>query len=169
MILFILGFTLLICSLIFFYQTNQIKINKNQQQEEYENQLKEQVNKLKQERETLLRSQNTQKKELNQDLLEWQEGRKKEIAAYIESQKKIAGQTVQTVYQSAQQQITEINNDIQTTRNNALQEKKQIQQEIDKLKASLSAGVEARLRQQQKKDQINFYKLSILLKTLFFI
>ena len=161
MILFILGFTLLICSLIFFYQTNQIKINKNQQQEEYENQLKEQVNKLKQERETLLRSQNTQKKELNQDLLEWQEGRKKEIAAYIESQKKIAGQTVQTVYQSAQQQITEINNDIQTTRNNALQEKKQIQQEIDKLKASLSAGVEARLRQQQKKDQINFYKLSI--------
>ena len=37
----------------------------------------------------------------------------------------------------------------------------EIQAEIDKIKSSLSAGVEARLRDQEKKEKINFYKLFI--------
>ena len=161
MILLILGFIFLICSLILFYKANQIKINKNKEQENYEQLLNKQIYQLEQERETLINSQIHKKKEINQDLLEWQEYRKKEIEAYIESQKQLADQTVNTVYESAQKQISDINNDIQNTRNIALQKKEQIQTEIDKLKASLSAGVEARLREQEKKDKINFYKLSI--------
>ena len=161
MILLILGFIFLICSLILFYKANQIKINKNKEQENYEQLLNKQIYQLEQERETLINSQIHKKEEINQDLLEWQEYRKKEIEAYIESQKQLADQTVNTVYESAQKQISDINNDIQNTRNIALQEKEQIQTEIDKLKASLSAGVEARLREQEKKDKINFYKLSI--------
>lgn len=161
MILLILGFVFLICSLILFYKANQIKINKNKEQENYEQLLNKQIYQLEQERETLINSQIHKKEEINQDLLEWQEYRKKEIEAYIESQKQLADQTVNTVYESAQKQILDINNDIQNTRNIALQEKEQIQTEIDKLKASLSAGVEARLREQEKKDKINFYKLSI--------
>ena len=161
MILLILGFVFLICSLILFYKANQIKINKNKEQENYEQLLNKQIYQLEQERETLINSQIHKKEEINQDLLEWQEYRKKEIEAYIESQKQLADQTVNTVYESAQKQISDINNDIQNTRNIALQEKEQIQTEIDKLKASLSAGVEARLREQEKKDKINFYKLSI--------
>ena len=161
MILLILGFIFLICSLILFYKANQIKINKNKEQENYEQLLNKQIYQLEQERETLINSQIHKKEEINQGLLEWQEYRKKEIEAYIESQKQLADQTVNTVYESAQKQISDINNDIQNTRNIALQEKEQIQTEIDKLKASLSAGVEARLREQEKKDKINFYKLSI--------
>ena len=161
MILLILGFIFLICSLILFYKANQIKINKNKEQENYEQLLNKQIYQLEQERETLINSQIHKKEEINQDLLEWQEYRKKEIEAYIESQKQLADQTINTVYESAQKQISDINNDIQNTRNTALQEKEQIQTEIDKLKASLSAGVEARLREQEKKDKINFYKLSI--------
>ena len=161
MILLIFGFIFLICSLILFYKANQIKINKNKEQENYELFLNKQIYQLEQERETLINSQIHKKEEINQDLLEWQEYRKKEIEAYIESQKQLADQTVNTVYESAQKQISDINNDIQNTRNIALQEKEQIQTEIDKLKASLSAGVEARLREQEKKDKINFYKLSI--------
>ena len=161
MILLILGFVFLICSLILFYKANQIKINKNKEQENYEQLLNKQIYQLEQERETLINSQIHKKEEINQGLLEWQEYRKKEIEAYIESQKQLADQTVNTVYESAQKQISDINNDIQNTRNIALQEKEQIQTEIDKLKASLSAGVEARLREQEKKDKINFYKLSI--------
>ena len=144
MILSILGFVFLICSLILFYKANQIKINKNKEQENYEQLLNKQIYQLEQERETLINSQIHKKEEINQDLLEWQEYRKKEIEAYIESQKQLADQTVNTVYESAQKQISDINNDIQNTRNIALQEKEQIQTEIDKLKASLSAGVEAR-------------------------
>ena len=161
MILLILGFIFLICSLILFYKANQIKINKNKEQENYEQLLNKQIYQLKQERETLINSQIHKKEEINQDLLEWQEYRKKEIEAYIESQKQLADQTVNAVYESAQKQISDINNDIQNSRNIALQKKEQIQTEIDKLKASLSAGVEARLREQEKKDKINFYKLSI--------
>lgn len=161
MILLILGFIFLICSLILFYKANQIKINKNKEQENYEQLLNKQIYQLEQERETLINSQIHKKEEINQDLLEWQEYRKKEIEAYIESQKQLADQTVNTVYESAQKQISDINNDIQNTRNIALQEKEQIQTEINKLKASLSAGVEARLREQEKKDKINFYKLFI--------
>ena len=161
MILLILSFIFLICSLILFYKTNQIKISKNEEQEHYKQLLNEQIYQLEQEREILINSQLHKKEKINQDLLEWQEYRKKEIEAYIESQKQLADQTVNTVYESAQKQISDINNDIQNTRNIALQEKEQIQTEIDKLKASLSAGVEARLREQEKKDKINFYKLSI--------
>ena len=161
MILLILGFIFLICSLILFYKANQIKINKNEEQENYKQLLNKQIYQLEQEQKTLINSQIHKKEEINQDLLEWREYRKKEIEAYIESQKQLADQTVNTAYESAQKQISDINNDIQNTRNTALQEKEQIQTEIDKLKASLSAGVEARLREQKKKDKINFYKLSI--------
>lgn len=161
MILLILGFIFLICSLILFYKANQIKINKNEEQENYKQSLNKQIYQLEQEQKTLINSQTHKKEEINQDLLEWREYRKKEIEAYIESQKQLADQTVNTAYESAQKQISDINNDIQNTRNTALQEKEQIQTEIDKLKASLSAGVEARLREQEKKDKINFYKLSI--------
>lgn len=161
MILLILGFIFLICSLILFYKANQIKINKNEEQENYKQSLNKQIYQLEQEQKTLINSQTHKKEEINQDLLEWRECRKKEIEAYIESQKQLADQTVNTAYESAQKQISDINNDIQNTRNTALQEKEQIQTEIDKLKASLSAGVEARLREQEKKDKINFYKLSI--------
>ena len=161
MILLILCFIFLICSLILFYKANQIKINKNEEQENYKQSLNKQIQQLEQEQRTLINSQLHKKEEVNQNLLEWQEYRKKEIEAYIESQKQLADQTVSTAYESAQKQIQDINNDIQNTRNTALQEKKQIQTEIDKLKASLSAGVEARLREQEKKDKIDFYKLSI--------
>ena len=161
MILLILGFIFLICSLILFYKANQIKINKNEEQENYKQSLNKQIYQLEQEQKTLINSQTHKKEEINQDLLEWREYRKKEIEAYIESQKQLADQTVHTAYESAQKQISDINNDIQNTRNTALQEKEWIQTEIDKLKASLSAGVEARLREQEKKDKINFYKLSI--------
>ena len=41
------------------------------------------------------------------------------------------------------------------------QEKADVLQELEKIKASLSAGVAARLREQEKKDKIGFYKLSI--------
>ena len=161
MLFIILSFIFLIFGLILFYKANQIKINKNEQQEEYKQILKNQINQLEIEIDVLKQSQFKKQKEIDQQLIQWRTNRKKEIEVYVESQKQLADQTVNTVYESAQKQISNINNDIQNTRNTALQEKEQIQTEIDKLKASLSAGVEARLREQQKKDKINFYKLSI--------
>ena len=81
MILLILGFIFLICSLILFYKANQIKINKNEEQENYKQSLNKQIYQLEQEQKTLINSQTHKKEEINQDLLEWREYRKKEIEA----------------------------------------------------------------------------------------
>ena len=86
----------------------------------------------------------------------------KQITAdYIANQQQLAKQKVKAINANTQQEITAIHEDLQNIRRSAAQQKEQIQNELNKLKASLSAGVEARLREQQKKDKINFYKLSI--------
>ena len=86
----------------------------------------------------------------------------KQITAdYIANQQQLAEQKIKAINKNTQQEITAIHEDLQNIRRSAAQQKEQIQNELNKLKASLSAGVEARLREQQKKDKINFYKLSI--------
>ena len=161
MILLIIGFIFLLIGLVLFYKANQIKIIKNNEQEQYKQKLEKEVHNLQIDRNNLINSEIDKKEELNRDLLQWQEYRKKEIEEYVESQQQLADKTVNALYEQAQKQISDINNDIQNTRNVALQKKEQIQTEIDTLKASLAAGVQARLREQQKKEKLDFYKLSI--------
>lgn len=168
----IIGLILCIIGGVLFYKANQIKINKQEQKQKYIQNLQKLSKELEIKIENLLDLNRKKERQLQKEYLKYEQDleknlnqkknkRQQEIEAYIESQKQLADQTVNTVYESAQKQISNINNDIQNTRNIALQEKEQIQTEINKLKASLSAGVEARLRDQQKKDKINFYKLSI--------
>ena len=161
MTILILSFIFLICGIALFYKANQIKIKKNKQQEQYKKQLENELNTLQNDRNNLINSEIEKKKQLNKEFLQFQEFRKKEIEAYIESQQQLADGTVNSIFESAKKQILDINTDLQNARNIALKEKEQIQNEIDKLKASLSAGVQARLREQEKKDKIGFYKLSI--------
>ena len=161
MILLILGFVFLICSLILFYKANQIKINKNKEQEQYKKQLENQLHTLQVDRNNLINSEIKKKEQLNKELLQFQEYRKKELNENLQKEKKIIKLNLQKINNQASQEIENIHKDLNNIRQSAIQEKKQIQTEIDKLKASLSAGVEARLREQEKKDKINFYKLSI--------
>lgn len=161
MILLILSFVFLICSLILFYKANQIKINKNKEQEQYKKQLENQLHTLQVDRNNLINSEIKKKEQLNKELLQFQEYRKKELNENLQKEKKIIKLNLQKINNQASQEIENIHKDLNNIRQSAIQEKKQIQTEIDKLKASLSAGVEARLREQEKKDKINFYKLSI--------
>ena len=161
MILLILGFIFLICSLILFYKANQIKINKDKKQEEYKQNLKNQLHDLQIDRNNLINSEIRKKEQLNKELLQFQEYRKKELNENFQKEKKIIRLNLQKINNQTSQEIENIHKDLNNIRQSAIQEKKQIQAEINKLKASLSAGVEARLREQEKKDKINFYKLSI--------
>ena len=161
MILLILAFIFLICGIILFYKANQIKINKNEQQEQYKKILNHEINNLQLEKYNLLNLKNEKKKELNKELLQFQESRKKEIETYLESQQQLAKQAINKINQSTQQQIEDIKYDVQCFQKNAEIEKQNIQNDIDKLKASLVAGVQARLREQQINDKLDFYKLSI--------
>ena len=161
MILLILGFVFLVCSLILFYKANQIKINKNKEQEQYKKQLENQLHTLQVDRNNLINSEIKKKKQLNKELLQFQEYRKKELNENFQKEKNLIRLNLQKINNQTSQEIENIHKDLNNIRQSAIQEKKQIQTEIDKLKASLSAGVEARLREQEKKDKINFYKLSI--------
>lgn len=161
MILLILGFVFLICSLILFYKANQIKINKNKEQEQYKKQLENQLHTLQVDRNNLINSEIKKKEQLNKELLQFQEYRKKELNENFQKEKNLIRLNLQKINNQTSQEIENIHKDLNNIRQSAIQEKEQIQTEIDKLKASLSAGVEARLREQEKKDKINFYKLFI--------
>lgn len=161
MILLILSFVFLICSLILFYKANQIKINKNKEQEQYKKQLENQLHTLQVNRNNLINSEIRKKEQLNKELLQFQEYRKKELNENLQKEKELIKLNLQKINNQASQKIENIHKDLNNIRQSAIKEKEQIQTEIDKLKASLSAGVEARLREQEKKDKINFYKLSI--------
>ena len=161
MILFIIGSIFLICSLILFYRTNKIKLEKNVEQEKYNEELENQLIKLEQERKELDAANSKKIKEIDLELNEWRESRKKEIEAYLESEQKLAEKTVNEAQLSAQRAISDINIQFQLEKKITIEEKNKLQDELDKLRASLSAGVEARLREQERQTEINFYKLSI--------
>lgn len=161
MILTIIGSIFLICGIIFSYQVNKIKINKNEQQQKYQKLLKQEITQLEQKKTQLINFQITKKEEIDKQLLDWQENRTKEIKNHLTTQTQLINQNIIIAKQSANKQIQNINKNIEVIRGQAQKEKEQIQQEINKLKASLSAGVQARLREQQKKDKLQFYKLSV--------
>ena len=172
MILLIIGFIFLIVSVILFYKNNQIKVIKNKQQQQYIKQLSQKVNKLIQRKIELTQFENKQKELLKQQLENERNSRKKEIDIFIKNEKELAQQfvekekqlaqkTVNTAHNNAQEQISEIHTDLQNIRESANQEKREIQSQLNKLKASLSAGVEARLREQEIKEEKNFYKLHL--------
>ena len=161
MILLILGFLFLICGLILFYKTNQIKIYKNQQQEQYRQKLEEEVHTLQNDRNNLINSEIQKKEELNKELLQFQQYRKKELNENLQKEKELIKLNLQKINSQTSKEIESIHTDLNNIRQSAILQKQQIQNEIEKMRASLSAGVQARLREQEKKDKLDFYKLSI--------
>ena len=161
MILLIIGFISLFISIILFYTANQIKVTKNKQQQNYKNQLNHQIQILEKNKEQLNKGYIQYKDNLDKNLIDFKQQREQEIQDYLTNQKKHIDYKIEQAEKESYKEIEGIHLDVQKIRQSAIKQKQSIQQEIDKLKASLSAGVEARLREQQLKEKINFYKLSI--------
>ena len=157
----VLGIVFLICGLFFFYKANQIEINKNRQQEQYSQQLRKEITVLQQKKNKLIYSENQKKKEIQEELSQFKKDKQQELEKDVQKEKQLAQLSIEKANAEASSEIEAIHQDLNNIRESATQEKQEIQNDIDKIKASLSAGVEARLREQQKKDKINFYKLSI--------
>ena len=157
----ILGIVFLICGLFFFYKANQIEINKSRQQEQYSQQLRNEITALQQKKNKLIYSENQKKKEIQEELSQFKKDKQHELEEDLQKEKKLAQLSIEKANAEASSEIEAIHQDLNNIRESAAQQKKEIQNDINKIKASLSAGVEARLREQQKKDKINFYKLSI--------
>ena len=172
MILLILGFVFLICSLILFYKANQIKINKQEQKQKYIQNLQKLSKELEIKIENLIDLNRKKERQLQKEYIQYEQNLKQtfdqkklkgkqEIQDYLNRQKEIIKINIEKANSQAQQEIANIHTDLNKIRESAQKEKQQIQNDLNKLKASLSAGVEARLREQEKKEKINFYKLSI--------
>ena len=161
MILLIFGFVFLICGIILFYKANQIKVSKNQQQEQYKQALKKEIDFLQIEQSNLISLENRKKEELDKELLQFQEQRKQKLNADLQREKELIKLNLQKINNQTAQEIKDIHQDLNNIRQSAAQQKQQIQNEIEKMRASLSAGVQAHLRDLEKKNKLNFYKLSI--------
>lgn len=152
-ILFIIG-----CFL--FLKGRRTILQKNEQQQQYNQKLTEQANQLANQNLNLLAtiaSKQDQIKSIEQQF----EKQKSRIDEDLAARKEIFDIKVQQANSAAYAEITQIHTDLNNIRDSAKKQKMELQAEINKIKSSLSAGVEARLREQEKKEKINFYKLSI--------
>lgn len=161
MILLIIGFIFLIYGIFLFYKSNQIKINKQLQQQNYQTQLNKQIKQLQEQKNDLINQQIEKKNQITKTLIQWKQDREKEIEQYVEKEKQLAKQRVEREEELSRNATIQIANDYQSFRKTIQQKKIEIQNDINTLKASLAAGVQARLREQQINDKLDFYKLSI--------
>ena len=155
-----IGVILFIIGYLFFLKGQRTILQKNEQQQQYNQKLAEQANQLANQNLNLLAtiaSKQEQIKSIEQQF----EKQKKRIDEDLAARKEIFDIKVQQANSAAYAEITQIHTDLNNIRDSAKKQKMELQAEIDKIKSSLSAGVEARLRDQEKKEKINFYKLFI--------
>ena len=166
-VLTIIDIIIFIIAIILIHKVDlkKVSITKQQQKkQQLNNQIKELSNTYNEYNlkiQNIIKEAQTAKNEAEKATADYIANQKQITADYIANQQQLAKQKIKTINNNTQQEIAVIHEDLQNIRCSAAQQKEQIQNELNKLKASLSAGVEARLREQQKKDKINFYKLSI--------
>ena len=155
-IIFVLSIIILLIAFYLFDKTKKQKID-NAKNQERKRELEEETRQLSLKYSILL----SNKEQLQKENIEKQQKIDKYYDQYIKNCQEEADHEVTEARQNANQRIFEINEQLQKFSTKAKNQKEQLQNELNKLKTSLSAGVEARLREQQKKEKINFYKLSI--------
>lgn len=160
-VFFICGILFFICAIYLFCKANQIKIKKQKDLERYKIQLKKQIYLLEEKNSDLKKNIEIKKQQIDKELLEEKEKRIQQINETIERQEKIASLELEKLDEKNQKEIDYLKKEFITFKEQKEKEKEQIQKELDKLKNSLNAGLEAHLRQQEEKEKINFYKLSI--------
>ena len=158
LIFFICGVFFLSYAIYLFYKINQIKIIKNEQQQRYSQNLQKFIHEEEIRLENLIHKK---EKSLDKELLEEKEKKLQQINEIIEKQEKIASLELEKIDKKNQKEIDSLNKEFISYKEQKEKEKNQIQKELNKLKNSLNAGLEAHLRQQKKEEKINFYKLSI--------
>ena len=102
------------------------------------------------EKQTIFRKSKSEEKQKAEELQQWLVGQRERYQ-----------QKANKSYNYVEQQISQINQNLQFQQQQASKEKEKINQQLQKIRSLLNAGIEARLREQQKKEKIDFYKVSI--------
>lgn len=161
MILFIIGIILILVSLFFFIRTFNIKIIKDGEKQQYKNQLQQQIQNLQNNKKDLNFEIAKQKQGIKQQLSIFRKNEEQQIYESLQKQKNVINETVQRFYKDAQNEIAKVKKTVDSAQIQADKRKEQITNQLNKIKASLNAGLEAKRKQQEQKQKLNFYKLSI--------
>lgn len=161
MILFIIGIILILVSLFFFIRTFNIKVIKDGKQQQYKNQLQQQIQNLQNNKKELNLEITKQKQGIKQQLSVFRKNEEQQMYNSLQKQKNVINETVQRFYKDAQNEIIKVKQTVDSAKIQADKRKEQITNQLNKIKASLNAGLEAKRKQQEQKEKLNFYKLSI--------
>ena len=161
MIFFIIGIILILVSLFFFIRTFNIKIIKDEEKQQYKNQLQQQIQNLQNNKKDLNFEIAKQKQGIKQQLSIFRKNEEQQIYESLQKQKNVINETVQRFYKDAQNEIAKVKKTVDSAQIQANKRKEQITNQLNKIKASLNAGLEAKRKQQEQKEKLNFYKLSI--------
>lgn len=161
MILFIISIILILVSLFFFARAFNIKIIKDGKQQQYKNQLQQQIQNLQNNKKELNLEITKQKQGIKQQLSIFRKTEEQQMYNSLQKQKNVINETIQRFYKDAQNEITKVRQTVDSAQIQADKRKEQITNQLNKIKASLNAGLEAKRKQQEQKEKLNFYKLSI--------
>lgn len=161
MIFFIISIILILVSLFFFVRAFNIKIIKDEEKQKYKNQLQQQIQNLQNNKKELNLEITKQKQGIKQQLSIFRKTEEQQIYNSLQKQKNVINESVQRFYKDAQNEITKVKQTVDSAKIQADKRKEQITNQLNKIKASLNAGLEAKRKQQEQKEKLNFYKLSI--------
>lgn len=161
MIFFIIGIIFILVSLFFFARAFNIKIIKDGEKQKYKNQLQQQIQNLQNNKKELNLEITKQKQGIKQQLSVFRKTEEQQMYNSLQKQKNVINETVQRFYKDAQNEITKVKQTVDSAKIQADKRKEQITNQLNKIKASLNAGLEAKRKQQEQKEKLNFYKLSI--------
>lgn len=150
-----------VTSLYLFISANKIKIKKQKEKEDYKYELQNEVKLLLAKKEDILKQHLSEIEKLDAELKQTENRKRQEIQTHANNQKDIINQLIKNSYQQAEIEISNIQKEVEKSKKFAELEKQKIQKQINNLKETLNAGVAAKLREQEKKEKLNFYKLTI--------
>lgn len=134
-----------------------IKIMKNKQQEEYLANLKQECSDLS-DRFLILSSQVEKAEE---QVLKLSNIEQEKLEKEISKNKEIFNHAVEEYINNITRAYDKVEKDFDDKIKGLEEEKQTAEKELENLKKSLSAGVEAQLREREKSEALNFYKLAI--------
>lgn len=160
-VILIIAFCFLLIGIYFFYKAHKQDIEVDELQQLYKSQLIQKIKSKQTElNEIIIKFDNT-KNQLQKNQIQWKKRKAEELQQWLVNQRQRYQQKANKSYNYAEQQIAQINENLQFQQQQAHKEKEKLNQQLQKIRNSLSAGIEARLREQQRQEKIDFYKVSI--------
>ena len=156
-----LGLCAIAIGFVLFYKANQLKIQHDQQQQLINQHLRDETKSW---QNALYEAQvqyNKNKEQLQKSNDIWKKNKEEELQTWLTEKQNYYQQRAQSSQAYSEQRIEQANQQFKMYQEQIQKEKEAANKELEKIKSSLTAGIEANLRQQQKKEKINFYKISI--------